>query len=47
MQMMVQDPNQQKDVQAISILVQYIAQKVSEMLSPLLLTTLLLLVYRK
>lgn len=24
---MVQDPNQQKDVQAISVLVQYIAQK--------------------
>ena len=29
MQTMVQDPNQAKDVQAISILVQYIAQKVS------------------
>ena len=26
---MVQDPNQQKDVQAVSMLVQYIAQKVS------------------
>lgn len=30
MQMMVTDPVQQKDVQAISILVQYIAQKVGE-----------------
>lgn len=30
MQTMVQDPNQAKDVQAISILVQYIAQKVSQ-----------------
>ena len=33
MQMMVQDPNQAKDVQAISILVQYIAQKVSILLN--------------
>jgi hypothetical protein len=33
MQMMMQDANQAKDVQAISILVQYLAQRVSYLLT--------------
>jgi len=36
MQMMMQDANQSKDVQAISVLVQYLAQRVSIALTPIL-----------
>ena len=36
MQMMMQDANQSKDVQAISVLVQYLAQRVRIALTPIL-----------
>ena len=39
MQMMMQDANQSKDVQAISVLVQYLAQRVSIGLTLILSST--------